>query len=421
MGNAFSYPAYDLLTGEPLGEVPLRGVTFGSTLNSPEQLQGSIDLSDPRVRAMDPYTTTVPNRTMVGVDFQGQLINGYNSMTRNWSVQGSGSQSQQGPWAYQGSELWSWFQQRNQATDYSAPPSSGITGSMSLWTQTPWDATLICAQIILDALSYQNSQPTSFGDLLGGLVVLVNGSTPSAGSPVAALEDWDAINFPFTGIESVDSAVQQLLQLGLGVSPDLGVDLAYSAGPGSAPVGTINLAFPRRGRVQADSQLMIDLSTARKYSFPEDGTQTANTVVEVGGSSAIVIAQNTNPLEQGYPLWERVLSRAGAQSQDILTLLGQQAVADLATFSYAPVAPVVTLSVFDPNMPLGSFLVGDDVRLCLPANSSDGDVFDPRFPNGLDQEWRIVGYQVTVADEGDSTMDITLNLPPFLEAISPAL
>lgn len=421
MANAFSYPSYDLLTGAPLGEVPLRGVTFGSTLNSPGQLQGSIDLSDPKVRAMDPYTTTAPNRTFVGVDFQGQLVNGYNSMTRKWPVQGSGSESQQGPWAYQGSELWSWMQQRNQATDYSAPPSSGITDSMVLWTQTPWDATLITAQIILDALSYQNGQPSAFADVLGGLDVLINGATPSASSPPAGAEDWIALNFPFTGVESIDSVVQQLVQLGLGVSPDIGVDFAYSGGPGSSPVGTINLSYPRRGRVQANSQLMIDLSTARKYEFDEDGTQTANTVIEVGGSSAIVVAQNSNPLAQGYPLWERVLSRSGAQSQDILTLLGQQAVSDLAVLSYAPVAPVVTLSVFDKNMPLGSFLVGDDARLCMPGKSRDGEVFDPRFPHGLDQEWRIVGYQVNAVDEGDPTMDITLNLPPFLEAISPAL
>ena len=105
----------------------------------------------------------------------------------------------------------------------------------------------------------------------------------------------------------------------------------------------------------------------------------------------------------------------------MVSLLSQNGTSDLALYSYAPVAPTVTLGLFDPNLPLGSFIVGDDVQLNLPEFGQDGQIFDPRFPNGLSQEWRIVSWQATVGDSGRSTLVLTLNQPPFLQALNPAI
>ncbi len=422
VSNPFSYYAYDLLTGRFLGQVPLRGVTFGQQLNAAGQLTGSLNLRDPRVQATNPLACTIPNRTLIAVDYNGTIVWAGVVLPRDRGMESS-PQNTTYTLEVQCSEIWAYFGQRVQATDYSAPPYSGITGTagMSLWTQTPWDASLIVCQLLEDAIGYSNHVAMPYGDLLGGLGVLLNGKVPSGSEPAAAAEDWIAVNYPYTSTQTIEAMVNQLSQLGLGVAPDIGIDIAYSAGPASPPIGTINVGYPRRGRTVAENNLIVDLTTARKYKFPEDGTQTSNQTYEIGGSGAIVVDQNVYPLEQGYPLWERVMSRAQIQSQHITSILGQIGTSDLAMYSYAPVTPTCVLSAFDPNLPLGSFIVGDDTQIYLPELGPDSQVFDPGFPGGLDQEWRISAWKVNAADEGDATMELTFVQPPYLQAIAPAV
>lgn len=419
MSNEFTYYAYDLLTGNSLGSLPLRGVQFTSILNGSGQLQGTVDLTDPRVQLTNPLGLTIPNRTLIAVDYLGSLVWAGIVLPRKRAMV-TNTGEQQFRLSIQCSEIWAYFASRVQATDYSAPPSSGL-GAMSLWTATPWDANLIACQIIHDALGVTS------GNLLGGMGLLLNGATPSGSSPVVPSGDYVAINYPYTTEQTIDTIVSQLAQLGLGVGFDYGVDTAYSAGPGSPPVATINLSYPRRGRTFVENNLYLDATTARAYEFPEDGTQTANQVYEIGGSSAIVVSANENPLGQGYPLWERVFSRAQAQSQNIIDLLRQIGESDLALYSYPPTVPTWTMSVNDPNVPLGSFTVGDDVECNIPQYGDHVDAagnrlpFDPGFPAGMQQEWRITQWTCQVADEGDSTVQLTLNQPPFTQALGPAL
>ena len=414
--SPFQYFSYDFKTGLFTGQVPLRTVKFGQQLNTAGTLNGFIDMTDPRVLLTDPIASTIPNKSFIVADYKGAVAGGGVVLPRKWNVEGSPSASTRSL-EVQCSETWAYFQQRVQATDYSAPPYSGITGKVAMpyWTATPWDASLIVCQIIADALS------VPYGNPLGGLGLLLNGVTPSGAAPAAPVEDYVAVSYPYTSLQTVDTIVQQLCQLGLGVAPDIGIDLAYSAGQCSPLVGTVNVSYPRRGRTYAENNLMIDLTTARGYSFPEDGSQTANQVYEMGGSGAINVDLNEPALEAGYVLWERVISRATIQSQHILQLLQQIGTSDLALYSYAPVAPTVKLAVNDPNLPLGSFIVGDDVRVVMPVLAPDGYPFDTRFPGGMDLEWRIVAYTVNVADQGDALLELTLAQPPYLEALHPTI
>ena len=438
--NDFTYWAFDLLSGALLGTVPFSAVQFGSQLNTPGQFTGTINLYDSRVQSANVIACTIPNRTLIVVDYLGAIVWAGIVRPRIWSVNRSSSATS-GTLAITATEIWSYFTQRVQATDYSAPPSSGIVDPMAWWTTTPWDASLITCQIIGDAIGYSQSQSIVNGNLLGGMALLLNGSSPGAWASVppsaaynlsqgnAADSDYVAVTYPFTTVQTVDTIVQQLSQLGLYVGPDFGVDVAWSGASGSPPVATINVSYPRRGRTVAQSQLWLDLQTSLGqpgYTFPEDGTSTGNQVYEVGGTGAIVVGVNPFPLDQGYPLWERVLSRATMQSQNIIGILSQVSASDLALYSYAPVAPTVTLAVNDPNLPLGSFTVGDDVELFMPQYAGvdvNGDPvpFDPRFPAGLQQEWRLTTWQVTAPDKGVATMLLTLSQPPTLQPIAPVI
>jgi hypothetical protein len=412
----FTLYSYDLLTGNPIGQFPARSLKFGQQLNTAGQGSFTIDLTDPRVQLANPIACTNPGRTFVVADYKGAPVWGGIVAQRTEEVQASGTDRTMAL-GITCAELWSYFAGRVQATDYSSPPYSGITGlstPMTYWTpsNSVWDTSLIATQVITDALSYSDSLATSYGNPLGGLSVKINSATPSAASPVSASNEWIAVNYPYTSAQTVDMIVSQLAQLGYGVGFDYGVDIAYSSNPGSKPVGTVNLSYPRRGRTTSQNKLLIDLAAARSYRFPEDGTQMANQVWEIGGSGAINVSVNANALAQGYPLWERVMSKSNAQSANLMGLLAQAGASDLALFSYPVVTPAVTLGLLDVNLPLGSFIVGDDVQVILPQNANDGSTFDPRFPAGLNQEFRIVAWQATVGDSGDSTLELTLNRPP---------
>jgi len=423
----FSYYAFDFLTGAFQGQLPLRTVTWGKQLNSPGTLKGTLDLSDPRVQKTFPLQNTIPNRSFIVADYGGAALWGGVVLPREPKTESSGS-STTGTLEITCSETWAYFQHRVQATDYSSPPYSGIAGhtgnpseseKMALWTATPFDASLIACQIIEDVLGYAGGLSIGHGNPLGGMTVMLNGATPSL--PVASSTDWVAVSYPYPSMQMVDTIVNQLSQLGLGVGFDYAVDIAYSAGSPSPPVGTINLSYPRRGRTVEQNSLLIDVTTARSYSFPEQGSETANRVYELGGTGAISVSENTFAQEQGYAVWERIFSRANIQSQNIMQILQQTGLSDLALYSYAPVTPSITLGINDPNLPLGSFIEGEDVQVLIPALNDRGEVYDPRFPAGMDQEWRITGYNVEVLDQGDAVVKLAMAAPPFTQAIAPMI
>ena len=423
----FTYVLCDLRSGAVKGELPMTGVSFGKTLNGVGQFQGTVDLQDANLQLVDPLDLTTPANTALFVDYNGSLVWGgvIGSRARTFAP---GSRKM----TVTASDLWSYFSQRVQATDYSAPPYSGITGpstKMGIWDASNTDALsvydplLMAWQVVADALTVN----PPYSNILGGLTVAGNGfggislaqQTSAANSyVVSGSSNTNYINmtYPYASLQLVSTIVSQLTQLGYGVGPDVGVDVAYSAGSLSAPVATVNLSYPRRGRTFAQNNLMVDLSTSFSYTFPEDGTQAANIVYEIGNAGAISVQENIYPIEQGYATLEVVKSRSNITTSQALSLLSEVGYSDLALLSYPVVVPQFTVDLFDPNLQLGSFVEGDDLLVYIPATDGLGNVFDPGFPQGMYLEWRITQYQCVVGDSGASTMTVTLNQPPISQA-----
>jgi hypothetical protein len=410
-----------------LGELPFSGVSFGRTLNGIGQFQGTIDLEDPQMQLVDPLDLTTPATTGLFIDYNGQIVWGGIILPRARTFQ-----PQSRKMTVTASDVWSYFSQRVQATDYSAPPYSGITGPstvMPIWDASAtdsisvYDPLLISWQVISDALT---APANGTGNILGGLGLAGNGYTSAASyfnsSTSNPVGNYINITYPYASLQLVSTIVSQLTQLGLTVGPDIGVDCAYSAGPLSVPLATVNLSYPRRGRTFAQNNLFVDLSTAYQYTFPEDGTQAANVVYEVGNSGAIAVTENIYPVNQGYPVLEVVKSRSNITSAQALTLLGNIGLSDLALLSYPAVVPQFTIDLFNPNLTLGSFIDGDDLLVFIPATDGyTSTPFDPGFPNGMYLEWRIQAWNAVVGDDGPSTLQVTLNAPPSLSVTDPVI
>ena len=473
----FSYLFYDAVTGALQGMLPLSAPKLSSILNAPGTWNATVDLTDPKVQAMNPIGVTTPGRTIMCVDYNGALIYGGLVSTRKWSHKTR-------KLTLGGKEIWEWFSLRNQWSDYQTVPTQPTGASMQYWTAATWDASMIAAQVVSDALappitltgttdgttgvitgistpgimygmpvsgtgvpigsvvvaisaaSVMISQATTvaatsaltFGlsqnNLLGGLQLLVNGAAPStwAVTPPSSSANWISPTYPWTSLSTVDSIVTQLSRLGLNIGCDFGVDVAYASGPGSVPVATINLSYPRRGRTVANNNLVLDLSSSAvsDYEFPEDATGAGSTQFQMGGTAGGLANAYANPYptNQGYPLTEQVGSASNIVSSSVLLELSQAA---SAFASYPLVAATVTMDAFGGNPVFGDFIVGDDIQILLPALDQDGQVFDPRFPNGLNEEWRITQYDLTVNDEGIVEMMLTLQLPPQIIAVGPAI
>lgn len=419
--NPITYVAFDLYTGKFLGRVPLAGVTFGSQILNPGTLNGTINIASQAVRNLDVLSATQPARTCLCVDYMGSLVWGGIIWGRSYTFSKRELQ-------VQATELWSYFNSRDQATDYSAPPYSGLTGpstTMSIWDASATDSSgvydpiLIAWQILSDALT----QVTN-GNILGGMSIAAN-SYQSASAYLASgtatpQGDYLNVTYPLASIQQISSIINLLASNGLGVGFDYAVDVAYSSGRWSSPAATVNLSYPHRGRAYADNGLVLNCGQAIDYQVPEDGTQTANTIYEQGTSGSLSVSQNAIPIQGGYPILEQIKSRANITSANVLAVLKVLGISDLFQFSYPVATPNVTVDLFSGPIPLGEFIVGDNCRWLVPAKVG-AEMFDPRFPNGLDEEWRIIAYQATVADEGQSTIAFTLGLPPAATISGPAL
>jgi hypothetical protein len=423
----FKYCFYDVLSGQFLGTLPLSQVTFGSQLLQPGTFSGILDVASEAVQNLGPFDLIDPGNTALLIDYLGSFIWAGFVWTAPYDQDGTKRQVQVGA-----TEIWSWIQNsRVQATDYSAPPYSGISGDssyMPIWdasaTSVPeggpgtYDPTLIAWQMLSDAIYYVPN-----ANLFGGTGIAANGYT----SPSAYLAsgtntpqvDYLSESYPYSSLQQLGSAINQLATLGLGVGFDYMVDVGGSAG---GPVTcTINLSYPRRGRLFAQNNLVLDCQRALSFTLPPDATQTGNTMYEQGANGALSVSQNVQPLNGGAPALERLMSRSNIQSANVMQVLQQTGAADLAIYSYALYTPTVTTDLFTGPLTLGSFVVGDDVYWRVPKTDGVGNTFCPRLKSGLNVEARIIAYQATVADAGTSTLQITLTEPPSYTVQGPWL
>jgi hypothetical protein len=181
------------------------------------------------------------------------------------------------------------------------------------------------------------------------------------------------------------------------------VDTAFtSAWVAGVPVTTMTISSPRAGRIGSASGLIIDLSRALDYTWPTNATATGTTIIVTGGNglvSKLSTGVSVGGLGQ-LPHLDKVVSFSSVQSQSQLNTMA----AGLPQVYQAPL-PTPTVTIPTTALPqLGSFIIGDDVRILINS--------DERFPAGLDEYWRIVQYSVNVPDEGVPTVTFTLNKPP---------
>lgn len=421
-----TYLCTDLYSNTICDHLPFTGVTFGLKLNDAGQFQGSLNVEDPRVQNLDWIAATAPNLACLWVMVNGTAVWGGIVQQRSYTM----SKQQVTVTA---NDFWQYVNQRVQTVDYSNtwvptdPNSTGIAGAVTM-----------AETILSDAFAAAGSLPV-------GLVT--QGTVPPQYYIIAS--------FPLSQTQQLGGLVQQLQTLGYNVGFDFASDVTTLTG--GVPVGQVTLSYPRRGRVAGTTGLIVDTSQAVDMTWPEDGTQQAVQIWEMATAAGGVgsMGQWAPAMSvDGYPLLQAVESHMVFSATTYYTdsevsssqpVLDAWVADDLMLYAYPALAPTVTVPLFG-NLQLGDFIVGDDIRFVVPRTVSysssvnlstqfdSGFAFDgplpfaglsvpvipstqgmstcPRFPNGLDTYLRIVGCDVTISDEGLSTMQLTFNAPP---------
>lgn len=402
-GNPFTYPAWDLVAGEPLDTIPYGSVQFGAPLNQPGSWSGQVSLaalSSAALAAAQQAGTgpqfsyqraTSCSNTALFVDFLGTLVWGGILWTSGYDSSDPSKLKKMGA-----TEFGSYFQQRIQAADYSATWAAGQ------------DPMLIAQQVIEDAQAK--------GTVMGGITLVLNPAGGEGGPEITP-------SYPGTALQTIDSIVSILSQMGYTAGFDYTFDCAYLPGT-QTPAVTMNLWYPRKGRTAAQSQLVL-LSSDCTFTYPVDGTQQATSITETGSGIGSILPATASVVLPDYPLLERTFARSQINDDGTLAAI---TLGDLGLYCFPVVSPTFTVPVrwdsdtgtVPPDAPLqfGTFDRGDDFLFRVDPIAGAGQNTDPYFPEGCEFEWRINSWQCNVADKGLSTIVLSAGIPP-LQTIPP--
>lgn len=381
MADVFRVFAYDLLINMPICELPANSLNFDARLNDSGGISFDLDLLDPKAAAqVAPLLQYQGNPVALWVDRDGSLVWGGWSKTLFY-------QSSSHIASVTGKEFLDYFSQRFVARDYQPTDPA--------WADNGVDPALFAALAVNEAQSAALCGP---GASINVSVYATHSSVPRVKPSYTAHQS--------TVGQVVSDAVTGAA-VGLG-----GVDVTHRVTYGSrggSPNCTLVLASPRAGRFYTDSGLAIDLGSAVDFTWPSDVQSGCTSVYVTGAGSgpAAPIAQVDAPGitvggPGGLPRIDKAISHSTISNP---IWLNQLAYGEAFDFGAPVTTPTVTLRTADPNCPLGSYAVGDDFRLF-----SEPSEF---FPNGIDELWRLVAYSVQVADDDNSTVVLTFNLPPL--------
>ncbi len=383
--NPFTYRAFDLLTWEPLDPLPYYGVKFGRTLNQPGAFNGDLALTDPGVQKLDWRNACRESKAALFVDLVGTLVWG--------GIVGTGKYtSSKKVREVAAVEFGSYFQRRLQARDYKETWEAGA------------DPMTIAKTVIEDAKTVEAEGP---GHIAGGINIVLN---PASGSGQSV-----KVSYPGSSLQTVDSIVSTLSQMGFGVGFDYSYDCNYRSAS-TTPEVTCNIWYPLKGRTAEETGLVILARDCIDWEYSGDGTSQATEVTETGttGLEAEIAVSNV----PGFPLYQKATSRTQVTTAQQLTEI---ALGEIALLEYPVPSLTAWLKLSLPNaegqytpgeLRLGEFDVGDRARFKV-SPVGGGLNTDPRFPEGMDYEFRITSWTAMPEDSGTPKVQIDMGAPPL--------
>src|SRR5208282_1049510 len=326
------YTFTDLFKFLPIAELPVKGLTFSKVLNGVGPWAGTLPVEDRNVRRSDWITATSVWRSALWVDINGSLLYGGPTTSRVYD-EAAGTVS------LAGNDFCFYLSQRLQAKDYSKyKDPSGY-----FWAEKA-PVLSMAYYILQQAMEVTGSIP---------IQVVQSGATP-------AFEYWVAFSAPGSQYQTVASLLGQLQELGYLIGVDYTCRVHYENGKRATH---IELAYPRLGNTSGQPTV-IELVNGLGLKWPEDGSQMANKIVELAGSTTDRSSTKLfeEALAAGYPLMEATVSHPSLAPSEVPSsgILEAYLSGALWLKAYPQVAPQITLPMFG-SPSIFELNVGDNV------------------------------------------------------------
>lgn len=374
MTTQYTYLIADLRTNTILGELPMVSVKWGQKLCDSGTLQGQTIIT-PKLQALNPYQLTTPaSRAIYVLRGDNPVWGGviwtrkYDSATRVLSIGAA--------------DWWSYYNHR-----YILPVLSGTA-----YTDTTYVAGLSTAYTATEQNQIARNLLAQAALHTGGDIgITVDGNSSGI------YRDRSYYGYQ---LKDIGSALKDLCNVLNG--PDMLFDVGSTDSQGR-PSRLLRLGAPHLGQ-QGSPWVWEYGGNMRSYVWPSDGTRMETRAYATSDGTAegtpIGVAEDLTRYTYGWPLLEGAQQYSGvAQSQTLI----DHASSDQFVNRLPVVLP--TLQVDGSLSPtIDDFSVGDDARLVIK---------DEFFTAGLDTSSRIIGLDVSVADEGGEE-SVQLTLAPLL-------
>ena len=363
MATTYRYLFADLQTNTIIAELPLTGVSFTQQLNQSGSFQGHLLLSGVNAAAFNIDASTIPGRNAIYVDRNGVLV---------W-----------------GGVIWGRsYNSTDQTLSLSALEFMSYFGHRRITSTTAFNN---IDQLVIAKTLIQNAQNATYGNI--GVLYNTQGQTTSGVLVDRVYYDYE--------LKTVFNAIQDLSRQRNGF--DFDIDVYYDNITG-LPVKAFNTFYPKLGTTWSASNpsaLVFNFPAGNivEYEYPEDGSIVANRIYALGAGSnegkLISVAEDVTKFAEGWALLEEQSNYSDVTDQQVLDEL---AVGQVNAQSYPPTTVKVVVPPFvDPVY--GTYQVGDEVRLMI---------IDNRFPQGLDEIYRLVGLSVQPGEDGPERATLTL-------------
>jgi hypothetical protein len=348
--SEYSFLFYDVLTNTPLIELPLYGTYFERQICKAANCTFSVHFNMSDVRNQDILDFTIPGRTKMYVQRDGQIIACYVIWSRTW-------QEQALQFNFTGQTLESMLYKKLIKNDISYTNADQ-------------------RNIIIDLFNKMQAEP--FYNL--GIVV------PSA---------FGSTSIPrtqtFYGYEgwSYGTAIDQIAQLQGG--PDWVIESSWNAA-GTAPVDTLRVD-DQLGRSIAVTGTAFDYpGSIKNFWYPENSSRAAVTTLGFGqGEGASMIRSSyTNPgfTSSGWPSLEQDYDNSDINDQATLDSLTQ---ANAVLQKPLVISPTIELA--ESAISFDQWQMGD---------YAGANIQSDRFPGGINITGRIIGWTLNPPDDSTS-------------------
>ena len=370
MATSYRYLFADLVTNQVLAELPLTGVSFGQQLNAAGTMTAHLLISGVNTAGLNVLNATIPGRTAVYIDRNGQLVWGGVLWQREYT-------SNDQVIKLTAREFLSYFERRRittgSGTAYGALAYTGID------------------QLQIAQALVSNAQGAASGNI-GLLYNQDPGSSSVSGITLSRVYYNYEVKTVFNAISDLSKQVNGF---------DFEISVYYDGG--GNPAKSFNTYYPRSGDTYNSTDpnaFVFELGgNIAEYDYLEDGSKAINQIYALGAGSnegkLISIYADSTKLSAGWALLE---DQANYSDITDPTVLSGLATGQVTAVSYPP----ITLKIVAPpyvNPTFGSYEVGDEVRVRIT---------DPFFPNGYDAIFRIIGLTVVPGEDGPERITLTV-------------